>query len=84
MNLKKIVEKEIKKDNEYLKENGVLDFKVVSKTNVGEIKIIEFVDVKSGAVAPVKVSGGVISYNGNQIDLPNMFEICETILGVNI
>jgi len=83
MELAKIIENEIKKDNEYLKSLGVEQFEVVDKIKIGDVKSFDVRNLDTGEVATVVVEGrGVIKYDGRVLDLPNMFGICEQVLGV--
>lgn len=83
MDLAKIIENEIIKDNEFLKSLGVEQFEVVDKVKIGDTKTIDFRNLDTGVVATVTVEGrGVIKYDGRVLNLPNMFGICEQVLGV--
>ena len=85
MDLVKLKNNEIVKDNQYLVANGITNWLIVDKIIIGDNKTIDFENTETGATAQVFVEGrGVIRYDGREINLPNMMGICEQVLGVKL
>jgi len=83
MELAKIIENELVKDNEFLKGLGVSKFEIVDKIKIGATKSFDVRNLDTGVVSTVAIKErGVIAYNGNEVDIPNMFTLCEQVLGV--
>jgi len=83
MDLQKIIDNELIEDNKFLQSLGTDKFEIVDKIKIGAVKSFDVRNNDTGVVSTVIVKErGVISYNGNEVDIPNMFKLCEKVLGV--
>jgi len=81
--LAKMMANEIIEDNKYLVSKGITAWQVADKQKIGDVKSIDLRNMDTGVVATITVEGrGVIKYDGRVINIPNVFGVCEQVLGV--